>query len=190
MVVGPDGDGMASLWALLSAPDATSAYQRLCDLARGLGADDPRGMDARRADLLVELLIGRRCAATGSCAAPDYDGAGESPAPDGSDTADTPPADSDRACCGTTRPAGPGKPLVSVIVPITMLLGLDDQPGELVGYGPIPAPLAREITAEGTWRRLLTEVNQFSCTRYRGGVKQAGRRCPRRGSGAGAAGDF
>ncbi|HEX2289124.1 MAG TPA: hypothetical protein VHH53_02770, partial [Pseudonocardiaceae bacterium] len=46
---------------------------------------------------------------------------------------------------------GPGKPLVSVIVPITMLLGLDDQPAELVGYGPIPADLAREIAAEGTW---------------------------------------
>jgi hypothetical protein len=46
---------------------------------------------------------------------------------------------------------------VSVIVPITTLLGLDEHPGELVGYGPIPAPLAREIAAEGTWRRLLTD---------------------------------
>jgi hypothetical protein len=46
---------------------------------------------------------------------------------------------------------------VSVIVPITMLLGLDEQPAELVGYGPIPASLAREIAAGGTWRRLLTD---------------------------------
>jgi hypothetical protein len=38
-----------------------------------------------------------------------------------------------------------------------MLLGLDEQPGELAGYGPIPAPLAREIAAQGTWRRLLTD---------------------------------
>lgn len=67
VVVSPDGEGMASLWALLSAPDATAAYQRLCQLARGLGVDDPRAMDARRADLLVELLTGRRCAATGDC---------------------------------------------------------------------------------------------------------------------------
>ena len=64
VVLGPDGDGMATLWALLSAPDATAAYQRLCQLARGLGAEDPRGMDARRADLLIDLLTGRRCAAT------------------------------------------------------------------------------------------------------------------------------
>src|SRR6478672_11893401 len=67
VVVSPDEEGMASLRALLSAPDATAAYQRLCDLARGLGSEDARGMDARRADLLVELLTGRRCAATGSC---------------------------------------------------------------------------------------------------------------------------
>jgi hypothetical protein len=38
-----------------------------------------------------------------------------------------------------------------------MLMGLDEQPGVLVGYGPIPAPLAREIAAQGIWRRLLTD---------------------------------
>jgi hypothetical protein len=36
-------------------------------------------------------------------------------------------------------------------------MGLDDEPGELVGHGPIPAGLAREIAAQGTWRRLLTD---------------------------------
>lgn len=74
VVVSPDGEGMSSLWALLSAPDATAAYQRLCQLARGLGSDDPRGMDARRADLLTDLLTGRCCAATGS---PPRDCAGD-----------------------------------------------------------------------------------------------------------------
>jgi hypothetical protein len=169
VVVSPDGEGMASLWALLSAPDATAAYQRLCHLARGLGADDPRGMDARRADLLVDLLTGRRCAGTGDCP-DDCDGdCHDTPADAGVivGTTDAEPAAGDPApspvaahCCGATHAgaaAGPSKPLVSVIVPITMLLGLDEQPGELVGYGPIPAPLAREIAAEGTWRRLLTD---------------------------------
>ncbi|MFZ0122111.1 MAG: DUF222 domain-containing protein [Pseudonocardiaceae bacterium] len=169
VVVSPDGDGMASLWALLSAPDATAAYQRLCQLARGLGADDPRGMDARRADLLVDLLTGRRCAATDDCP-DDCDGdCHDTPTTDAGvvvEATNAEPAGGDPApsqaaahCCGVTHggAAGPGKPLVSVIVPITMLLGLDEQPGELVGYGPIPAPLAREIAAEGTWRRLLTD---------------------------------
>ncbi len=75
VVVSADGEGMASLWALLSAPDATAAYQRLCQLARGLGSEDPRGMDARRADLLIDLLTGRCCAATGSSV--NHDGPGD-----------------------------------------------------------------------------------------------------------------
>lgn len=129
VVVSPDEGGMATLWALLAAPDATAAYQHLGDLARGLGADDPRNMDARRADLLVDLLTGR----------------------------DIPTADLAADGRSAHRSARPGKPLVSVVVPVTTLMGLDDQPGELVGHGPIPADLAREIAAEGTWRRLLTD---------------------------------
>jgi hypothetical protein len=39
VVVSPDEEGMATLWALLSALDATAAYQRLCELARSLGAE-------------------------------------------------------------------------------------------------------------------------------------------------------
>jgi hypothetical protein len=167
VVVSPDEEGMATLWALLSAPDATAAYQRLCELARGLGADDPRGMDARRADLLAELLTGRRCAANGNCVDEDCSGDcdstdGASDTDDASDAAAGPsPADvAGRGHrCGPAHTAGrgPGKPLISVIVPITMLLGLNEQPGELVGHGPIPAELAREIAAKGTWRRVLTD---------------------------------
>jgi hypothetical protein len=58
VAVNPDRDGMASLWALLSAPDALTCYGWLTALARGLPTQDPRSMDARRADLLVALLIG------------------------------------------------------------------------------------------------------------------------------------
>ena len=57
--VQPEADGMGSLWALLTASDAAGAYEWLTRLARGLGADDPRSMDARRADLLAALLNGR-----------------------------------------------------------------------------------------------------------------------------------
>jgi hypothetical protein len=180
VVVCPDEEGMASLWALLSAPDATAAYQRLCDLARGLGSDDARGMDARRADLLVELLTGRRCAATGSgidqqclgdcdCSGGGCPGEATGTASTGTTPDPAPDPDpADRATptnapspgghgCTPIHTTGPGKPLVSVIVPITMLLGLNDEPGELVGHGPVPADLAREIAAQGTWRRLLTD---------------------------------
>ena len=49
------------------------------------------------------------------------------------------------------------RPHIQITVAATTLLGLDDQPGELAGYGPITAEIARRIAAEGTWRRLLTD---------------------------------
>lgn len=58
VALNPDRDGMASLWALLSAPDALTCYGWLTALARGLPIADARSMDARRADLLVALLTG------------------------------------------------------------------------------------------------------------------------------------
>jgi hypothetical protein len=56
--VGQEQDGMATVWASLAAQDAQQVFGTLTGLARSLGADDPRGMDARRADLLVGLMTG------------------------------------------------------------------------------------------------------------------------------------
>jgi hypothetical protein len=46
---------------------------------------------------------------------------------------------------------------IQVTVGAGTLLGLDDLPGELGGYGPIPAEMARRLAKDGTWRRLLTD---------------------------------
>jgi hypothetical protein len=46
---------------------------------------------------------------------------------------------------------------VHVTVPLTTLLGLAADPGELEGYGPIPAGLARELSENATWRRIVTD---------------------------------
>lgn len=46
---------------------------------------------------------------------------------------------------------------VRVTVPYGTLLGIDELPGELAGYGPIPPDVARELAAQGTWRRILTD---------------------------------
>ncbi|MEN0128003.1 MAG: DUF222 domain-containing protein [Brevundimonas sp.] len=46
---------------------------------------------------------------------------------------------------------------LNVTVPWTTLAGLDDVPGELEGYGPVPASLARELAQDATWRRILTD---------------------------------
>ncbi len=124
----PLNDAMAELWALLPAVDAQAAYQRIDTLARrAAGPDDPRGIDERRADVLTDLLLGRR-----------YD--------------DT-----------------PMHVEVGVIVPVTTLLGLTDIPGELAGYGPIPAGLTRALAKNATWRRILTDPAD-------GSVREVGRR--------------
>jgi hypothetical protein len=145
VAVNPDQDGMASLWALLPAPDALSCYEWLTRLARGLGAEDPRGMDARRADLMTALLTGRL-----TVTAP---AAGSAPnARTGSD-----PGSNSPERVPMPVPVNPGKPLVQVVVPLDTLTGASEQPGDLVGYGAIPAPLAREIAADGVWKRLVTD---------------------------------
>ncbi|HEX5811623.1 MAG TPA: DUF222 domain-containing protein, partial [Pseudonocardia sp.] len=59
VVITAEADGMASLWALLTATQAAGAFAWLTRLARGLGSDDPRSMDTRRADILAALLTGQ-----------------------------------------------------------------------------------------------------------------------------------
>jgi hypothetical protein len=51
------------------------------------------------------------------------------------------------------------RPAVRVTVALSTLFGLDHQPADLDGHGPIPAGLARAIAADptGTWRRLVTD---------------------------------
>ena len=46
---------------------------------------------------------------------------------------------------------------VQVVIDLPTLLGLVDNPAELVGFGPLPAPVARRLATDATWRRLVTE---------------------------------
>jgi Domain of unknown function (DUF222) len=117
VVLEPSEDGTADLTAThLDAADATAAYQRLDEFARAMTSDDGRTMDQRRADALVDLLLGR-------------------PLPNRSDAAAH----------------------VQVTIAASTLLGVDDQPGELAGYGPITAHAARALAADAIWRRILTD---------------------------------
>jgi hypothetical protein len=56
---------------------------------------------------------------------------------------------------------------VNVTVPLSTLIGIDDTPGELDGYGPITAAVARRIAAAGTWRRILTDPASGALLDYR-----------------------
>lgn len=46
---------------------------------------------------------------------------------------------------------------VNVTIDLPTLLGLAENPGQLAGYGPIPASVARELASDGKWRRFITE---------------------------------
>jgi len=70
------------------------------------------------------------------------------------------------------------RPAINVVVSADTLLGLDDQPAQLTGYGPITAHTARRLAADqsGTWRRLLTDPDtgallDISPHRYRTGQR-------------------
>lgn len=46
---------------------------------------------------------------------------------------------------------------VNVTIDLPTLLGLAENPGELAGYGAIPASVAREIASDARWKRFITE---------------------------------
>ncbi|MEO6085489.1 MAG: DUF222 domain-containing protein [Umezawaea sp.] len=46
---------------------------------------------------------------------------------------------------------------LQVTVPVSMVMRLDDQPGELAGYGLLDATTTRALAGDATWRRLLTD---------------------------------
>ncbi|HJQ00333.1 MAG TPA: DUF222 domain-containing protein [Jatrophihabitans sp.] len=118
----PGEDGMASLTALLPAPEAQLLFTRLTTAAGLLPAEDRRSLDQQRADLLIDAML----SGLPQDALPQVQGR---------------------------------RPAIQVTVAADTLLGLDDQPGHLTGYGPITAQQARRLAAEesGTWRRLLTD---------------------------------
>jgi hypothetical protein len=149
VAINPDRDGMASLWALLSAPDALNCYGWLTALARGLPTCDPRSIDARRADLLVQLLTGNLQLR------PDTSGSTTS----GSTTSgsDTGGSTTGGQSVALQAPVAAAKPQVHVVVPLSTLTGQDNSPVDLTGYGPLPPTLGREIAADGVWKRLITD---------------------------------
>lgn len=65
-------------------------------------------------------------------------------------------------------------PQIQVTVAATTLLGLDDRPAELTGYGAVTADAARQAAADctGTWRRIITDpvtgqILDYGRTTYR-----------------------
>ena len=126
-------DGQATL-AMTGPAPAVEQVWRAVDAAAGRhpAPGDERPVAARRFDALHALILA------------------------GATTGGPPP--------GGDAPGGPALPRVragrvevGLVMDLPTALGLADNPGELPGYGPIPAAFARELAADADWRRLLVD---------------------------------
>ncbi len=160
-------DGMAGLWAVLPAADAARIDTTLDATARAArAAGDPRTLDQLRADTLSDLATGHALLAGATDCAAAVGGA----AVPGTTDSSTPGAGSraGRRAPGIRIPAV----RIDVTVALSTLMGLDDQPAELAGLGPVPAEQARALAVDGVWRRIVTDpltgaVLDVGRTRYR-----------------------
>jgi hypothetical protein len=131
---------------LLADAAAVTVMTAIEAIARRIPKTDPRTADQRRADAAVQLAIDAlhgRDSNTGSGTASGSGTSGPGTSTGGREL---------------QREHGM-RPSVQVTVALSTLLGLDEQPGELDGTGPIPASVARRFAADetGTWRRLVTD---------------------------------
>lgn len=123
-------DGMATLEVKAPAPDIEAIWGALTILAGPTDADDPRPIGARRVDTLLGLCIG-------------------AVAPDPATEAQVPSR-------VVARPTIPTQ--AHIVIDLPTLLGLAENSCELVGYGEIPAGVARDWLHHATsWRRLVTD---------------------------------
>lgn len=167
----PELDGMASLTAFLPAARARSIMTRLDGAARHLHAapDEERTLAQLRADVLADLVTvsSADLAATGRSDAPVPKGEAPprvetTPRGEAPPRAETTPRGDSASRVGaaptfTTTRTHAASPTVVVTVPALTLLGADDRPAILDGYGPIDLDTARRLAGEASsWVRLLT----------------------------------
>lgn len=164
----PERDGMATISALLTAPDARLIMQsielRIREMSgRGDGKDlnsggrnvagneidsDDRGRNAdqRRADAFVEYFT--QSESGSDSRSTDKNGTSSSEIDSATPSAGKNLENVKRKNSAMT---------INVIVDLPTLLGLAENPAELSGYGAIPASLARELAASHQWRRFITD---------------------------------
>jgi hypothetical protein len=135
----PEPDAMGSLWALLPAAGTALVNTVLDAAADAMKTGDPgdgRTHAQRRADALVAMAeLSWQTGHLGGVR------------------------------CGPRLARRRGRRVeIGVLVPYPTLVGLADQPGELAGFGPIPASVARRIAAGGVWRRILTDPGSGRCS--------------------------
>jgi hypothetical protein len=147
----PEADGMAEVRIYADAVDAHAVYNRMTDIARSLQhPGEPRSLTQLRADVATRLLIDGVTVTPGTDA-PGYPITGAV-------------AGFHPALVGKGERKGARKGLgvgivatVAIKVPVLSLLGKDDEPATLDGYGPISKKRALELMGTATsFTRILT----------------------------------
>lgn len=157
--------GMAGSWVVLPAAEAVQVDTALDAAARAARASgDGRTMDQLRADTLCDRVLGRAPGSPTSDEPSRRDGPFEllhdaaHPATGGQPGPGT-EADVEIAPAAAVPVPGPQSPRTRVLVtvPLSTLIGLDDQPADLEGYGPIDGVQARALALGGVWQRIVTD---------------------------------
>ncbi|WP_232216017.1 HNH endonuclease signature motif containing protein [Promicromonospora sukumoe] len=181
---------MGWLSAYLPAVDAAAVWGVVDDMAHQLRytAGEERTLGQLRADCLTGIVTGRlvpgdRFTTTYQAegATTTSDGMGNGAGLEGGASAEGDDAGPICTCGGrapvvheTVVRVAPSRPVVRVTVPASTLLGLDDAPADLDGFGPVPAEVARLLAEDATWQRLLTDpvtgvLTDYSTTTYKPG---------------------
>jgi hypothetical protein len=64
----------------------------------------------------------------------------------------------DEALASRQLPTSHGRPAeLQVVIDLATLLHLAHKPAELIGYGPLPPEIVRDLAADANWRRLVTD---------------------------------
>ena len=189
----PERDGMATVIALLSAPDAQSvliAIERHLqrkdrealqssssrnstssqnstatqtsaatqnsanqgnDLANSAEIANPWRVDNRRADAFVEIINEFLTSDLLDQTTTDQT-ATDNAATDNADLTNRNFSKQKQIKNLNRRPV-----TINVTIDLPTLLNMAENPGQLSGYGPIPASLARELAADGNWKRFITD---------------------------------
>lgn len=175
VILYPEANGMATLVAFLPAPDAQTIYLAIDKLARLKRA---KAIEGNREIRRSRKETGSTHSAVGLNSTTTVTGAGATGATPNAaneifstdeDVFATHHLDLLRADSLTQLAAQylserdqsfteHGRPVtLNLTLDLPTLLGLAENPGQLSGYGPISADVARELAADAKWRRFITD---------------------------------
>jgi Domain of unknown function (DUF222) len=153
-------DGMARLEAYAGAESIAAVMSDLdAAAAAAKAAGDPRTRDQISSDEFFSRLIHRTAPAASARQADAADADGQARGVDGRGGVAAQPSDLSSCSYGRASRRGGGL-AVGLTMPLSTWLGLASDPGQLAGYGPVAAGLARQIAVDAARHDPMTTTWQ------------------------------